>query len=83
MEKVYVVHYHYSTDFQISAGILGVFKSKEDAKQCFEKAVAADKECINNCGWVESIEEDCYEAFEDGCYPENHVCTRITEIELK
>lgn len=80
--EVYVFFTQTVTDTEESSSI-EVFASKVKAKKKFDEKIAKEKNHALQDGWEIEECEDSFEAWEDGCYVENHVKISINELTVQ
>ena len=80
--KVFVLFTQMVFDFGDSNSI-EVFSTKEKAMEAFNEFVAKEKKRAESDEWEIEISDGHFEAYEDGCYSENHVLASVSELEVK
>lgn len=82
--KIYIFYIDQVVDFDHLTQKAEPHLTKESALIRFNEFVEDEKKYVERDGWhVENDEEDHFQAYVDGSYPENHVDVRIMEEELQ
>ena len=80
----YYVETNWSNEHEFGGDVLGIYTNEDDAKNVFRKAVAEEREYVENHPNYEIFEDtdNFFDAGEDGYYVTEHTTVMLKQLDM-